>query len=672
MGASAEGWTAGKSVVSPRALIVLAAMAVAMIFPTGAFAHTERASYFPDPAPDCSMDPCAGGAVPTARPLETSISTDRAVTRVVCQRDSLQVATKSIRNAQRGGYVLRPSIGTQTISASEARTLINVNRRLSTRCRFHSIQDAIDASGNNDRVVIMPGLYTEPGSRSAPTNDPSCDQYEIINDRGEPTALSYKYQYHCPNDQNLIAVIGREPGATDPPEQPAVDRHRIPDLGPCIRCNLQIEGSGATPDDVTIDAGRVKSGDGGPHGSVKDVGIRADRADGIVIKNVKVRHAREHDIYILESDGYLLDTFKVYYPGEYGVLTFVEDHGLMQNCDAAGADDSGLYPGAGADTGVGRDSAPQSWKDYTDPGYSYGNFRYSQEIRNCDSHHNASGYSGTDGNATHLHHNNIYDNVLGFTTDVFTAAGHPGYPQDSDLIEYNNFYSNNFDAYGPQPPETELHPGPPFPIGVGLWIAGGNDNIVRYNHFFDNWRRGTMLFAVPDQLVCGPGVGIDPAYLAGCNPTAVPPSTSYRNEWYGNVMGRAPDVDPPKLCPAFAALGPCSSFAPGEQASNGTGDLSTGRVDIWWDQYTGTTGNCFHDNVGQDGTDASLTSLPAAPPSGTPENVPGLLPPICDNTSIGTGGPAQEGELVNCLAAFDAGAPGDSCTWFTKPSDPTP
>src|SRR6187431_2856503 len=206
MGASAEGWTAGKSVVSPRALIVLAAMAVAMIFPTGAFAHTERASYFPDPAPDCSMDPCAGGAVPTTRPLETSISTDRAVTRVVCQRDSLQVATKSIRNAQRGGYVLRPSIGTQTISASEARTLINVNRRLSTRCRFHSIQDAIDASGNNDRVVIMPGLYTEPGSRSAPTNDPSCDQYEIINDRGEPTALSYKYQYHCPNDQNLIAV----------------------------------------------------------------------------------------------------------------------------------------------------------------------------------------------------------------------------------------------------------------------------------------------------------------------------------------------------------------------------------------------------------------------------------------------------------------------------------
>jgi len=30
---------------------------------------------------------------------------------------------------------------------------------------------------------------------------------------------------------------------------------------------------------------------------------------------------------------------------------------------------------------------------------------------------------------------------------VFTAAGHPGFPDDSDLIENNNFYSNNFNPY---------------------------------------------------------------------------------------------------------------------------------------------------------------------------------------------------------------------------------
>ena len=51
-------------------------------------------------------------------------------------------------------------------------------------CRFHEIQPAVTASHNNDRVVIMPGLYTEPTSRAAPTNDPACAQYKITNDTG--------------------------------------------------------------------------------------------------------------------------------------------------------------------------------------------------------------------------------------------------------------------------------------------------------------------------------------------------------------------------------------------------------------------------------------------------------------------------------------------------------
>ena len=106
----------------------------------------------------------------------------------------------------------------------------------------------------------------------APTHDPACEQYGIVNDRNQSGALSYKWQYHCPNDQNLIAIIGREPGTADPPQPPLEDRHRIPDNGPCIRCNLQVEGSGASPDDVVIDGGRVESGDSGPSQPAKDEG----------------------------------------------------------------------------------------------------------------------------------------------------------------------------------------------------------------------------------------------------------------------------------------------------------------------------------------------------------------------------------------------------------------
>ena len=142
-------------------------------------------------------------------------------------------------------------------------------------------------------------------------------------------------------------------------------------------------------------------------------------------------------------------------------------------------------------------------------------------------HHNLLGYSGTDGNAVWLHDNNFYDNSEGFSTDVFTAPGHPGFPQDSDLLEHNNFYDNNFNSYlpqcaagqkpGPSGPNqgcSDVTPTEPVPVGTGMWIAGGNANVVRNNRFYDNWRRGVMLFAVPDAFVCD-----DPDnQVAGCNP----------------------------------------------------------------------------------------------------------------------------------------------------------
>ena len=197
-----------------------------------------------------------------------------------------------------------------------------------------------------------------------------------------------------------------------------------------------------------------------------------------------------------------MERFQTFYAGGYGVLTFVEDHGLMANCDAAGAGDSGLYPGAGAKTSAGRDTRV------------YPESRYSQEIRDCDSHHNTGGYSGTNGNAAHVDHNNFYDNALGFTTDVFTAPGHPGFPQQGDLIEDNSFYSNNFNPYEAG---SDVKPYIAAPVGTGLWIAGGNDNVLRRNRFYDNRRRGVMLFAAPDATICGPVVGSSTP-VPGCDP----------------------------------------------------------------------------------------------------------------------------------------------------------
>lgn len=599
---------------------MISGVLLAVLLPSAASAHVERPSYWPDPKPDCSVTPCAGGKIPDARSLYTALDTaPPGTTRVVCQPDSLDRVRSSIARARANGYYIRPT-HKAALTQAQGDALLRFNQRLFAACRFAQIQTAVTASGNNDRVVIMPGLYTEPTSRSKPTHDPACAQYRMPADSGDPGALSHDYQLHCPNDANLIAVIGRGPDTAPPPSTPRTDRHGIPNVGKCIRCNVQIEGSGVSADDVVIEAGDPAAGNGGPSaaGHKKDVGVFADRADGFVLRNVTVRHAREHDIYVMETEGYRLEHFKAYYAGGYGVLTFVGDHGLIQHCDAAGHGDSGLYPGSGAD----------SYSDRYVPFYP--SPRISQTIQYCDSHHNTGGVSGTNSHATHIRFNNFYDNSLGITTDVFTAPGHPGFPQHGNVIEQNNLYGNNFNAFAP---DSDVVPFIPAPVGTGMWIAGGNKNTIRNNRFYDNWRRGLMVFAVPDATVCGPEPVGSNTPVPGCDPLKV--STSFDNRVSGNVMGVAPG---------------------GAARPNGT--------DFWWDSFLGNTGNCWWGNTAAAGK--KVTSDPAA----LPNCVNGTVP----SSSIGLGNPLAEAELVACFAGFIvAGYPyGDAttCDWTKTPARP--
>src|SRR5438094_9213356 len=101
-----------------------AALLIALLGPALVSAHIERASYWPDPAPDCSVNPCTGGAVPTARSLASAVSGGGVgVTRVVCQPDSLTRLQQSIADARSAGYVLRPTQPPQKITAPQGSAL---------------------------------------------------------------------------------------------------------------------------------------------------------------------------------------------------------------------------------------------------------------------------------------------------------------------------------------------------------------------------------------------------------------------------------------------------------------------------------------------------------------------------------------------------------------------
>jgi hypothetical protein len=642
--------TTGSRAWTHRRIAIAAAIIVAtLVLPAVALAHLERPSYWPDPAPDTAVSPTAGGKVPEARSLASALQTaPPGNTRVVCKgskgKDSLELLKRSVKDARKDGFRLRPSQPLQTLSNHQANELLKLNRELGRMCGFHSIQAAVNASGNNDRVVIMPGTYTEPASRAKPTNDPACADL-TQEDTSGAEAPSYEYQVTCPNDQNLIYVQGRAL-AGPPADPPLGNRQGIPEqeLGPCVRCNLQIEGSGVKAEDVILDAGIGYQGTGPtakPSDYAKHVILRVDRADGFVGRNFLTRGALEFGFYAEEVDGILLDRVKFFWAADYGHLSFTTDHNEVRNCEGFGAGDAVVYPGGAPETGLQAD--PSFYPDAP---------RINTVIRKCDLHGSALGYSGSMGNAVRITDNHIYGNTTGIASDTLSASGHPGFPADGSVIDNNFIYSNNLNLYREDPP---IEPLVTVPIGVGVIYPGMNDARVHDNWIFDNWRDGTMLFTVPDGLVNGaPEGNINPGI--SCPTAAAGVSTSCNNRYFGNRMGQVP--------PGFEFPQALDRF--GVPHGSGSGPLPNG-TDFWWAAWTGNTDNCWFDNTGFDGTEDGITSNPPRDPLEAAPNHP--LFEGCDNV-VTVLDAAKYAILIDCSEGPDEETGPLDCDWWRSPPQP--
>jgi len=411
--------------------------------------------------------------------------------------------------------------------------LQELNRALFSECQqsgFGTIQQAVDAvTVSGTRILIQPGRYEETPSLAPPTGEclAIADKFP----------LSYEEQQACPHLSNLIGIFGDGPD---------------PDIA-CDNalCNVQIEGTGLGPEDVIVDAGFQKLNV-----------IRADRADGVYFRNFTVQRSSFNALYVIETDGFVIDGVLGRWNDEYAFLTFSSDHGLYVGCEAYGNGDSGIYPGSAADLHGTRPAV---------------------EITRCRSHHNLLGLSGTAGNSLFVHDNDFYANTGGISLDsVF--PDHPGLPQDSSTFVGNRIWGNNQDYYRfyrdgtcarPSAERGYEHgvvcPATAVPIGTGILLAGGNANVFRNNRIWDNWRFGAMQFWVP-------------AFVRGERGLRKLFDTSHFNRYERNVMGVAPG---------------------GRSRPNG--------IDFWWDEEG--KGNCWEGNRSRDG---GLTSDPADLPACEP------------------------------------------------------
>jgi hypothetical protein len=506
-------------------------LALALLAPAqAAFAHAEREAFFPD----------GTGKVPTYRPMIAKPNL------VVCSKASLK-RIKKIADKQ----------------------LRSDNLKLAKKCKFENIQDAVDAvSKKGTTIYVLPGVYHEKPYRTEPACAENLPEDPDGNGPQYPI-LTYEQQLLCPNAQNLIGVFGDLKPGDDKRECNAPV------------CDLQIEGTGQKPSDVRITGGFTEDGQ-----FAKANGIRGDRADGLYLRNFTIDLFEFNAVYVLETDGFVIDKVVGRWNDEYAFLTFAVDHGLYKNCEGYNNGDSAVYPGSASALHQDKEGYPQ--KD-----------RWSVEIRNCKSHHNAAGYSGTAGDATYVHDNKFYGNQTGVVTDSI-YPNHPGLPQNHAWFTSNQIYSNNTNytqdfvqsgicdktpaERGYQPPKGKppwagtVCPTIPAPVGAGLVIAGGNWNLVEKNTVWDNWRAGFMLLSVPAAI----REEEDPEKAF---------DTSHFNMYVDNKVSQDPfdNVD-----------------------LNG--------VDFWWDDQG--EGNCWSDNIGAGDTVTSNTmypdGLPACPEGSLP------------------------------------------------------
>ena len=418
-------------------------------------------------------------------------------------------------------------------AANYPNALRQLNQRLFVECRrrgFSHIQDAINAVVQpGTRILILPGVYKEAPSLAPPTAYCAAIASHF--------PLSFEEQRACPHNHNLIAIFGDGPDADTACDGPL--------------CNLQIEGTGREPGDVVIDGRFTKMNV-----------IRADRADGVYFRNFTVQNSTFNSLYVIETDGFVIDQVVGRWNDEYAFLTFASDHGLYTDCEAYGNGDSGIYPGSAADL--------------------HG-LRAAVEIRRCRSHHNLIGLSGTAGNSLLVHDSDFFDNSVGISLDS-AFPNHPGMPQNSSTFINNRIGSNNEDYYRFYRDGTCFKPSAErgyeqgvvcpalgVPIGTGILFAGGNLNSVRQNWIWDNWRFGIMLFWMP-------------AFVRGEVDPDKQFDTSHFNQYRDNRMGISPR---------------------GREQPNG--------IDVWWDEEG--KGNCWEGNQSHGG---AITSDPANLPACDP------------------------------------------------------
>ncbi len=188
------------------------------------------------------------------------------------------------------------------------------------------------------------------------------------------------------------------------------------------------------------------------------------QADNVVMENMSARNYSGNGVYWQSVDGFRGSYLTAYRIGVYAIFSFDAVNGIFEHSYASGSADAAYYVG-------------QCYPcDIT--------------LRNLTAEYSALGYSGTNAGGNLVLEDSLWqNNGTGILPNSLTTEANP--PQREATIR-NNVVKDNDNADTPAKGLSGSL------IGVGIGIAGGNDNIIEGNTVEGHDKYGIAIFPLPE------------------------------------------------------------------------------------------------------------------------------------------------------------------------------
>ena len=216
----------------------------------------------------------------------------------------------------------------------------------------------------------------------------------------------------------------------------------------------------------------------------RPMGVLVQDTENVVIENMTARYTTLNNFYWTGVDGFRGSFLTSYNTGDYGIYSFASEHGVMEDSWGSGSRDSGFYIGQ------------------CNPCH--------QVIRRVKATLSGLGYSGTNaGGDLVLTDSEWFDNYGGgITPNTLDSEENP--PQ-KDIVITNNYVHGNQNLSAP-------YKDPAFAsvYGMGIVIAGGENDVVKNNRVEDHLYFGIVVLPIPGL---GPGPVPDAPVTGNFYPT---------------------------------------------------------------------------------------------------------------------------------------------------------